>query len=479
MNKIICDICGSAYPESAEQCPICGSAKQIDSKIVSETVSESAEQPVKTATKGGHFSNTNVRKRNKGKAVPVASRKPAKTSKPAQKQAKADKPVKSVENSAEQNTKKESVDKSEKSNRGLLTVVWVLLIAVILVLAYIVVQFVLPMYGIELPQLLGKPDETTSAVDNTTVGQDTTPEDTGVACTGMTVAGGDIVFDAAGRAWLLEVSPQPANTTDVVVFESADEKVATVSDQGRVTSVGPGKTVITVTCGTVTKQIAVECNFVEETTVPEETTQPEDTTQIEDTTAPETTEEPATEETTEPTQTTEPPAENIGLFKQDDVTLAYNGETFDFEVSGELYSSEIYWSSDDPSVAIVENGTVTAVGPGETVIRGEYNGRTDSCIIRCDFDDTDADPGEDEGEDEHPEWPHLYPAEDVSIAVGERFGLTYVNEDGEWPSIEWSSDDSDIAEVDGDYVTGVSYGVTTVRGTYNGEEITCIVRVIN
>ena len=66
---------------------------------------------------------------------------------------------------------------------------------------------------------------------------------------------------------------------------------------------------------------------------------------------------------------------------------------------------------------------------------------------------------------------------DVSIRLGEEFELTYVNEDGEWPDIDWESDDSSIASVSGNWVTGESYGVTTIRGTYNGKEITCIVRV--
>ena len=36
MNKVICDICGTAYPETATQCPICGSAKQVDSNAVAD-----------------------------------------------------------------------------------------------------------------------------------------------------------------------------------------------------------------------------------------------------------------------------------------------------------------------------------------------------------------------------------------------------------------------------------------------------------
>ena len=83
MSKIICDICGTAYPDTADQCPICGSAKQIDSEIISDTMTEGVDRSVKTATKGGHFSNANVRKRNKGKKLSVAAKKTAAPAKPA------------------------------------------------------------------------------------------------------------------------------------------------------------------------------------------------------------------------------------------------------------------------------------------------------------------------------------------------------------------------------------------------------------
>lgn len=466
MNKIVCDICGTAYPETAEQCPICGSAKQVDSKVIAETSTESAEQSAKTATKGGHFSNSNVKKRNKGKKVPATVKKPAKPAKAA---------PKTVEHKPQEEQSNQPEEKNEKSNRGLMAVVWVLLIAVILVLAYIVVQFVLPMYGIELPELLKQPTETTAAIVDTTAQEDIVPEDTSVACTGLTIVGGDIVLDGAGRAWLLEVTVEPGNTTDVVTYASADENVATVSDQGRVTAMGPGKTVITVTCGDLVREISVECSFGEVTTVPEETTIPEETT------VPATSEEPteesteeSTEEPTESTEATEPPAEDFGLFEQDDVTLTYKGETFEFE-SGDVYLSEIVWSTNNPAIATVENGEVTAVGPGITTIYGEYNGQKDSCIIRCEFGDEAEEPEEDE--DENSDYPRLWPSTDVSIRLDERFDLEYVNADGEWTDIEWYSDDEDVAVVSGNEVTGVGYGTATIYGTYNGKEITCIVRV--
>lgn len=463
MSKIICDICGTAYPETADKCPICGSAKQVEANGAAENLPGDVQEQTKSVTKGGHFSNANVRKRNKGKKV-----------------AKAKTPKKQADKAAEQEE-----EQTEKSNRGLIAVIWVLLVAVVLVLAYIVIRFVLPMYGIELGNMLKNPAETTAAVtDAPTTTADTTPEDTSVACTGLTVAGGDVVLDTVGRAWLLEVTVQPGNTTDVVTYASADEKVATVSPQGRVTAVGPGETVITISCGNIVKQVKVECPFGETTTVPEETTVPVETTVPEETTVPTTSEEPTEEPTTEPTEepTTEPteeptdPPVDYGLFKQDDVTFAYVGETFEFEAVG-VYLSEIVWSSDDTSVATVENGEVTAVGPGYTVIRGEYNGITDTCIIRCDFEVGNTEPEEDEGDTEHPDWNQLYPATDVSIRLDESFELYYVNGDGEWADIDWDSDDESVAVVDGDRIIGVGYGVATITGSYDGKEFSCIVRV--
>lgn len=474
MSKVICDTCGTAYPDTADRCPICGSERQVDGKTESESAQESVARAENTPTRGGHFSNANVRKRNKARGV-------AKMKKPT----KADRAGASNDVDPEQHG---------EPKRGLVVVAWVLLIAVLLVFAYIVVQYVVPMIG------AGQAGSDTKPKDDSTVNTtlaDAVPEDTSAACVGLSLSDSTITFDAVGRIWLLEATAEPADTTDVITYQSADESVATVAADGRVTAVGPGETTITVTCGNVTKECKVVCTFAEETTVPTtsetETTEPDTTETTEpessETTEPSTSEEPTETEPPE-TEATEPPADDFGLFEQYDVTLVEQGESFIFE-TGEIYRRDIVWSTGNPDVATVENGEVTAVGPGMTVIYGEYNGQTDKCIIRCAFEVTDEDEGTadegttdegttDEGDEEdHPEWPYLYPNTDVSIAVGESFELTYVNVDGEWPSIDWSSDNSDVAVVDGDWVTGVAYGVTTIRGTYDGTEITCIVRVVN
>ena len=40
MNKVVCDLCGTSYPETATQCPICGCVRPADAV----TVNNSGEQ---------------------------------------------------------------------------------------------------------------------------------------------------------------------------------------------------------------------------------------------------------------------------------------------------------------------------------------------------------------------------------------------------------------------------------------------------
>ena len=40
MNKIICDVCGTAYPETSSQCPICGFARTAEAVSSGEQLVE-------------------------------------------------------------------------------------------------------------------------------------------------------------------------------------------------------------------------------------------------------------------------------------------------------------------------------------------------------------------------------------------------------------------------------------------------------
>ena len=67
MSKIICDVCGTRYPESADQCPICGCVRVGGAKTVADDILMDEELPVSrsSSVRGGRFSKSNVRKRNR------------------------------------------------------------------------------------------------------------------------------------------------------------------------------------------------------------------------------------------------------------------------------------------------------------------------------------------------------------------------------------------------------------------------------
>ena len=68
MSKIICEVCGTSYPETANQCPICGCVRPADATSV-ET--DTAVETGYTYVKGGRFSKANVRKRNRSAGKPA------------------------------------------------------------------------------------------------------------------------------------------------------------------------------------------------------------------------------------------------------------------------------------------------------------------------------------------------------------------------------------------------------------------------
>ena len=49
MSKIICDICGTTYPDTADCCPICGCSKDAAAEFLGEeiTVDDVTRDPVK------------------------------------------------------------------------------------------------------------------------------------------------------------------------------------------------------------------------------------------------------------------------------------------------------------------------------------------------------------------------------------------------------------------------------------------------
>ena len=322
MSKIICDICGTTYAETAKQCPICGSVRPGDAqRVTNEVKNDGKVSTGYTYVKGGRFSKSNVKKRASGHV-------------PADNGGKKNPPVKEGGEDA-------------KSNRGLVVTAIVLLLAIIGVVIYIALRFFAPISDLNA-------DNTTNTVNTSEV-----------SCTDLVLDETEVLFEEIGIAKLLNVTVSPENTTDKITYASEDESIATVTDKGKITAVAEGTTKIIITCGNVVKECVVTIQFPTETTLPT----------IEDTTS-------ATEDTTVPDDTT-PVTEEFRLNRKE-FTLSYKGETWNL-YSGSLPKNQITWSVGDESVATVDNGKVVAVGNGYTYVYAEYEGQKVSCQVICNF----------------------------------------------------------------------------------------------
>ncbi len=335
MDKIICDLCGTSYPDTASQCPICGTARTDASKQQAADMTADSYAYVR----GGRFSKSNVRKRNAGQTQTRRSNA-----------------------SAPERRRQPQAEEDTGSNRGLVIVVVILLLAIIGMCAFIAVKF------LNL--------RNSGAYHSTSSTQSTNAALVQIPCTGVSVDQRELEFTALNKTILLQATVEPGNTTDPIIFESSDPNVVKVDADGLVTPVADGEAVITIRCGDFEAQCTVTCRVG--------VTPPE--------TEPPATEPPATEPpATEPSN---PPAVQFSLNRKE-FTLSGAGSTWNLT----LYSEDPYhpgvnyvgpsdpsaitWRSEDPSVATVENGVVTAVGNGYTYIVAEYNGMTFRCKVIC------------------------------------------------------------------------------------------------
>lgn len=332
MSKIICEICGTTYADTEQECPVCGFEKP-------ETAEFAPDEPATEAAshdhvKGGRFSSNNANKR-------TAAAAPKKTAK--------------------------SRKRKSKTDVGLLIAIICLLLAIAATAGFIYFRYFAPASDpVETNppvQTSGDPQPTQTQAPTQTQGT-TVPED--LSCTGLTVYEEAVSLNQVGSQWLLNVVPVPANTTDVITYASANEAVATVSADGKITAVGNGETVITITCGTITAQCKVVCNLAPAETQPQET-KPAETKPAE----------------TKPAETK--PQETVDFkLRKTDITFDGKGQTYAL-YKGDIDMSKIVWTVGNSKVATVKDGVVKAVGPGITNVYAEYNGVKVSCVIRCDF----------------------------------------------------------------------------------------------
>ena len=246
MKKIICDVCGTQYPDTMEQCPICGYAREIAAQPQPSGYQSGRKAPQSgyTRTKGGRFSAANVQKRNQPAPEPA------------------------VKNKQSVPVRKQQAEPTHSGGNAFLVILLVVLIMTLLATtAYIFLNYLLPNTQEPLPT------DGTEPTVQTSEATDPTEENAEIPCEALALtSGGTITFTAKGEMSLLNVVVIPGDSTDELTFTSSDENVATVNSEGRVTCVGEGEAVITIACGKRQMQCSVSCVFPTETEAVEDPT---------------------------------------------------------------------------------------------------------------------------------------------------------------------------------------------------------------
>ena len=84
-----------------------------------------------------------------------------------------------------------------------------------------------------------------------------------VACTGVTLNANTMTFDDVGATKTLVATLSPSNTTETLRWSSSNPNIATISNDGVVTSVADGECIITATCGEYSDTCSVTVDLIE------------------------------------------------------------------------------------------------------------------------------------------------------------------------------------------------------------------------
>ena len=346
MSKIICDICGTTYQDTADCCPICGCSREAAADLLGEDIltEETAEEP---KSKGGRFTP------KKKKEIFDFD------------EVNAERTDDEDEEDEEDSYDEEEEDDDEPRHNTFVVILLTILIAGLLIAAgFIFVRYFLPNMGGE---------ETVPATTAAQVTESAPTTEETIPCQVISMANlGIAELYEEGGSFLLNIVTTPENTTDKVIYTSGDESVAVVSEDGKITAVSEGETKIYISCGKQSMEFPVVVKYVEETTVPPTTEAPA-------------TEVPAAEETV-PETTAAAAAVNPDVvlkLKKNDIMLGVYYQ-FTLELDCDLEQNQVEWSSEHPHIATVdENGVVTAVKSGTTAIIAKYGDQQVQCIVRC------------------------------------------------------------------------------------------------
>ena len=216
MSKIVCDVCGAAYPETSSRCPVCGS------------VHYGTPEPAVTATVTPRKERTEPRSAN-----------------------------------GNRNTRSNSNKRRKRNNKNTQLIKFIAIGVAMIVLLVILA-------GLLMSSCEGT-NEPTEPSGTTAPPTTTAPK---IPCTGITLSVQSVNLTEIGQSVRITAICTPEDTTDLVSFVSSDPTVVTVDEVGEIVAINAGTAQITVTCGDASAVCEVTCTIIEETeppTLPPET----------------------------------------------------------------------------------------------------------------------------------------------------------------------------------------------------------------
>ena len=341
MSKVICEICGTTYQDTAECCPICGCPRDMSGNVSDD---DFVMDQMPALNKGGRYSSGKKKKEifdfdEQSDDFPEPENEPY---------------------SSDPEDDEDNYDEQPREHNTAVVVILTALIVILLAgTAFLFFRYL-------LPNLHGVKDAAPTVQTEQPVQTEAATTEFRIPCQDLSLPGGAAELTQPGYYFLLNVVVIPENTTDELVFTSGDESVATVDANGRITAVSEGKTVIYITCGDKQLTCPVTCQFEAET-------------------------EPSTEATvaaqTEATVQTEPvetkPQVELKLDRTDMRLQVGYSTQLKLVDCGDLKPEDVEWSVEHAYIAKVENGYVTALQSGTTEITAKYGDQTVKCIVRC------------------------------------------------------------------------------------------------
>lgn len=371
MSKIICDVCGTSYPETANQCPICGCIRSGDSVTVSGDTMQPVTKPAAyTPVKGGRFSKANVRKRNSGKPMYNAdpSAKPVRDAQPLRPN-----PAPAAPKNNTKNTKSgghfsngkpaQSKEIGKKTEVGMIIAIVILLIAIAAVVIYIACSFLDIGSSEKSPASQNTTISTNPSGNDTTVPSGSDPTDPSgsnptdpviqqVPCTSITFTPKQHTLNSVGAVIQLQITVEPANCTEQVQIYPDKDGIVNIEQVDAstvvVTALSDGAVEIVAECGSQSDSCRIICDI------------------------------PGTEPT-------DPPVD-VPEYSQADLKFVNNGFGYEYTIPlsqgsfnpyegvGKIPADLIVFSSNDENVATVDaTGLITFVGKGRVEITAKYN----------------------------------------------------------------------------------------------------------